>query len=110
MIDKRSEQASAYRKLYKTARWLARRARQLRDKPLCERCERRGRIAPATVADHVKPHRGDVELFFRGALQSLCDSCHSSAKQSEESRGYSREIGSDGWPVDPKHPANRKLG
>lgn len=62
---------------------------------------------PATVADHVEPHRGDPLKFWYGDLQSLCDECHSSAKQREEAEGFSREIGGDGWPVDPRHPFNR---
>jgi hypothetical protein len=32
---------------------------------------------------------------------------HNSAKRFEEIRGYTKEIGVDGWPLDPKHPANR---
>lgn len=28
-------------------------------------------------------------------------------EQTDEERGYSREVGVDGWPVDPRHPANR---
>lgn len=62
----------------------------------------------ATVADHITPHRGDHTLFFDYEnTQSLCDHCHSSAKQSEERIGYSKEIGIDGLPIDPKHPFYR---
>jgi hypothetical protein len=42
------------------------------------------RITAATVCDHVHPHRGDEVLFFSGPFQSLCETCHNSAKQREE--------------------------
>jgi len=31
-------------------------------------------------------------------------------KQGIEKLGYSKQIGLDGWPVDPAHPANKKRG
>lgn len=83
------------------------RAKQLRHHPLCKYCMARGWVMAATVVDHVVPHRGNSHLFFNGELQSLCASCHSSAKQQEDLRGYALEIGVDGVPVDPKHPANK---
>jgi hypothetical protein len=50
---------------------------------------------------HLEPHRGDRELFFDLAnLQSVCWRCHSGPIQSEEARGSSVIIGSDGWPID----------
>lgn len=103
--DHRSSKAQAYRRWYKTTRWQRRRDTQLRHQPLCAMCEARGRITAATVADHVTPHRGDEHLFFRGELQSLCDACHSGAKQSEERIGYSKAVGEDGFPIDPRHPS-----
>ena len=57
--------------------------------------------------DHIVPHRGDHKCFWdRKNWQALCRSCHDGAKRSEERRGYSTDIGADGWPVDPRHPAN----
>lgn len=87
--------------LYKTARWRKIREAQLRFERSCRRCG-----ALATVCDHVTPHRGDEGMFFAGPFQSLCTACHSSGKQFEENHGFSREIGRDGWPLDPRHPAN----
>lgn len=53
------------------------------------------------------PHKGDYELFTDWTnLESVCDHCHNSHIQSEERLGYSKEIGLDGFPVDPRHPAN----
>lgn len=108
----RSTEAIAYRRLYRSHHWREVRAAHLANHPLCVFCLAQGRITPATVVDHIAPHRGDVGLFFDpGNLQSLCDAqpyrCHSSAKQSEERRGYDKGVGLDGFPVDPRHPANR---
>lgn len=95
-----------WRGWYKTARWQRRREDQLKASPLCAMCEREGLVVPATVADHVVPHRGNPDLFWSGELQSLCASHHNGLKQAQERRGYSIEIGSDGWPIDPRHPSN----
>lgn len=93
--------------LYTTARWLRLRQHQLRDHPLCKYCLAQGRVEPATVVDHITRHRGDVNAFFTGALQSLCDNCHKSAKAQIESQGYCNDVGFDGLPIDPNHPFNR---
>jgi 5-methylcytosine-specific restriction endonuclease McrA len=98
----------AWVKLYKRAFWQRRRRLQLLNHPLCAFCEARGVFTPATVADHIELHKGDLEKFMRGALQSLCANCHNSAKKYIELGGYGNDIGDDGWPTDPRHPANRR--
>lgn len=109
--DRRSAEALNYRRLYKTARWQARRTLQLSAEPLCRTCQLHGRTTAATVADHVVPHRGDPTLFYEGELQSLCDAdpfrCHSRVKQREEALGFSPAVDADGFPHDPRHPANQ---
>lgn len=105
MTDARSKFAAEYRHLYKTARWKRRRLNQLACDPFCKRCAEESTLTPATVADHVTPHKGDLDLFYRGELQSLCAKHHNSDKQSEEKRGYSTRVGPDGFPVDDSHPA-----
>jgi hypothetical protein len=65
---------------------------QLLHEPLCAYCLQRGLVVPAEIADHVERH-------VTGTLQSLCRSCHSSAKAREERRGFRVNIGEDGWPV-----------
>jgi len=105
--DQRSPEAAAYRRLYHTARWQRRRARQLAEEPLCRTCATHGRVTAASVADHVVPHKGNAELFHAGALASLCPRCHDGAKQSEERLGYSNATDTEGWPTDARHPANR---
>ena len=96
-----------WKPFYSTAFWLRRRRLQLQAHPLCRMCGARGVVTPATVVDHVQPHKGDWNLFALGELQSLCKPCHDSPKRAFELRGYSRDVGSDGWPLDPNHPANR---
>ena len=49
----------------------------LQRNPLCNECMKHGRLTPATVVDHVIPHRGDQKLFWDEAnWQALCKSCH----------------------------------
>jgi 5-methylcytosine-specific restriction protein A len=66
---------------YLLARWkhpvYGLRAQCLRRDPLCVECKRRGIVTPATDADHVVPHRGDLWLFWNlSNLQGLCSTCH----------------------------------
>lgn len=65
-----------------TSKWEQARADYLTAHPTCVRCG-----APAKVVDHIKPHRGDLKLFWsRSNWQPLCVPCHSRTKQSEERR------------------------
>ena len=89
---------------YRNAIYQRRRKLQLQENPLCERCLNDGLVTPATVTDHVIPHRGDVNIFLMGPLQSLCYVCHNSLKKREEFRGYQTDIGPDGYPQDSRHP------
>ena len=68
-----------------------------------------GKIVPATVVDHITPHKGDPVLFWDSAnnWQSLCADHHSRHKQQIEARGYHDAIDADGLPLDPNHPFNR---
>jgi len=97
-------------KWYHTQRWRRRAALQLKLYPLCAICLQNGQVVPATESDHVVPHKGNEWAFWYGELQSLCGPCHWSVKQKEEKRGYCNDIGIDGWPTDPGHPANRRPG
>jgi len=61
------------------ARWRAERKRFLQHNPLCVKCMENGILRAATVVDHIKPHRGDTELFWdRDNWQPLCETCHNS--------------------------------
>jgi hypothetical protein len=93
---------------YHKARWKRRKRHQLKVHPLCKMCLDRGVVNPATVVDHVIPHKGNFNAFFLGDLQSLCKDHHDGAKQWEEKRGYARDIGEDGFPIDRRHPFNKQ--
>lgn len=45
--------------------------------PLCVECEKAGRVTPSEVVDHIKPHKGDVVMFWDvDNWQALCKRCH----------------------------------
>lgn len=76
----------AVRRWYRTARWLALRARVLAEQPFCPECAAAGRgVVDTTDVDHIKPHRGDPKWFWaRTNLQALCHACHSRKTQRGE--------------------------
>jgi 5-methylcytosine-specific restriction endonuclease McrA len=88
--DRQRAQASPWREWYKTARWQALR------RPVLQRdlytCQRTGILltgkhpAPnSPVVDHIKPHRGDPELFWSEAnLMAVSKAYHDSEKQRQE--------------------------
>lgn len=58
--------------LMQSAAWRKARAEFLARHPFCVECG-----APATVVDHIVPHRGDPIIFWdRRRWQSMCASCH----------------------------------
>ena len=64
-----------FKALYASQAW-----KVLRQQVLIEsafRCVTEGCAVKATVVDHIKPHRGDNDLFFeRLNLQAMCKACH----------------------------------
>jgi 5-methylcytosine-specific restriction enzyme A len=83
-----------WRKWYKTARWQKlRRAVLKRDK---YKCQQTGILligrypAPnSPVADHIKPHRGNSDLFFDiNNIQAVSKSYHDGEKQRQERKGF----------------------
>ena len=90
-------------------RWQKAREFYLVEHPLCIMCKAEGRTEPATVVDHKVPHRGDMDLFWdQDNWQGLCAPHHNSVKQGEEKRGYSLALDDSGWPLDPRHPSNKR--
>jgi hypothetical protein len=69
-------------------------------------CAEEGVATAASVVDHVDPHNGDHGSFWTGALQSLCEQCHNRTKSRIEHKGFSTAFGTDGLPIDPRHPFN----
>lgn len=66
-----------------------------KENPLCVRCKAEGRLVAATQVDHIKPWRGDRNLFWDITnWQSLCASCHS-LKTNHEDRGGRGNPGCD---------------
>lgn len=66
------------------SRWDKERIAFLKINRKCMRCG-----APATVVDHIEPHRGDMKKFWnRCNWQPLCHSCHSRWKQAVEKREH----------------------
>lgn len=71
-------------------RWRQARRAFLTANPLCVMCAKEGRTTPATVVDHIIPHRGDPVLFWdRDNWQALCARHHSGTKQRLEKSGAS---------------------
>lgn len=95
---------------YDHRRWRKRAKAQLQAEPLCRMCAVEGRVMAAQVADHIKPHRGDYQLFWFGELQSLCEACHNRTKRQLELIGFTKDVGLDGLPLDPVHPFNKFRG
>ena len=57
------QQTGRHHHLYNTRRWQRRAKLQITEFPLCAMCLARKIVTPATVADHVEPHRGDDVSF-----------------------------------------------
>ena len=92
------------KRLYDSSEWRKMRDRQLAKHPLCDMCLRRELYVPATVADHIIPHRNNLKLFYDiDNLQSLCETCHNSRKRMIEKHGYSQACDINGLPLDPGH-------
>ncbi|GAB6990868.1 HNH endonuclease [Paenibacillus pini] len=72
------------------SRWRKARLGYLQKHPLCVYCFKVDKLTEATVVDHIKPHKGDKELFWNSSnWQSLCASCHS-FKTVKEDGGYGK--------------------
>ena len=96
-------------RLYDTKKWKTRRVAFLQSNPLCRFCTAAGRATLATVVDHIKPHRGDEELFWdESNWQAMCKPCHDGAKAELENTGRLRGCDVTGRPLDPAHPWNQK--
>ena len=103
--DDRSDEAKAYRRLYRTKRWQWTRADQLARHPLCAMCL--PSVTLATICDHAdKDSKATEEGFFRGPFNSLCKTHHDSTRQREERRGYVIGCDESGLPLDPGHHWN----
>src|SRR6185312_9490000 len=71
-----------------TGAWAKASKAHLARHPLCAYCALEGRAEPATLTDHLYPHHGDRDLFWRSVWWvSACETCHSGFKQRLERQG-----------------------
>lgn len=85
--DRHRRWRSPWRGWYGKAEWKAIRAAQLAAHPVCKMCMAEGVVTSATVVNHVRPHRGDWELFIAGPFESLCKACHDGPVRAMEMQG-----------------------
>ena len=78
------------------------RAELLEREPLCRHCRAKGRVAVATVADHILSIAKGGAIHDINNLQPLCDECHRIKSLTEQGKTPKRRIviGLDGWPVE----------
>lgn len=89
--------SKSYHGLYKTAAWLRMRKLKLSEQPLCARCNQLGVTTQATVVNHIKPHKGDVNLFHDYSnIEGVCAPCHDGVIKREE-RNKMPKVSLDGW-------------
>jgi 5-methylcytosine-specific restriction endonuclease McrA len=95
---------SHVKSVYKRAKWQRLRLAQLARQPLCHYCFQIGLITPATVVDHIKPHRGDFVLAFDAQnLASVCKPCHDRHAQAKDRGIPVAGCDADGLPLDSSH-------
>lgn len=91
---------------YKSKAWAIRKRDQRAAFPLCFLCEAEGVTRLMAIVDHHPRHNDDWHQFFHGPVRSLCKQHHDGQAQADEARGFSVQIGADGWPEDDQHPFN----
>lgn len=86
-MSKRIETRSGiYRRMIVSARWRALRAQVLHKHPLCQECERAGRVRAAAEVHHITPVDSvptaaakEALMFAPSNLVALCHRCHMAA-------------------------------
>ena len=69
------------------SKWRKARLIYLQRNPMCVECLKNKDLTPATVVDHIKPHKGNKELFWdRSNWQSLCKRHHDIKTAKEDGR------------------------
>nr|DAW14896.1 MAG TPA: HNH endonuclease [Caudoviricetes sp.] len=88
-LHMKTDRLSAHRRGYDRA-WRVASKQFLIAHPLCVMCEQNGILRPATVVDHIVPHKGDKDLFWdMSNWQALCKECHD-RKTATEDGGFGR--------------------
>jgi 5-methylcytosine-specific restriction protein A len=68
---------------YSSAAWVKLRNWYRNAHPLCEECDKKGRIRQMKIVDHIQAIRDGGGALDAANLQSLCDSCHNSKSGKE---------------------------
>ena len=98
-----------HNRLYDGVRWRRVAKMFLDQNPLCAPCGKANLETPATIVHHKIEHKGDETLFWSwDNLESVCPSCHSGHIRVSEHVGYSQSCDAAGFPIDPRHPSNRR--
>jgi hypothetical protein len=89
-------------------RWRKARKLYLARHPRCRMCQAQGKLAAATVVDHIRPHKSNPVLFWDqsnwpGSMRRPPQQCQAGAR---EESGKMLGIGVDGAPTHPDHPWN----
>lgn len=86
--EKKHKESKNWRWLYNSKNWKRVRSKVLLVSPFCVECSKDGIKTVANEVDHIKPHRGNIELFQDLTnLQALCKSCHSRKTMNELNLG-----------------------
>ena len=94
------------------AKWRTAREVFLSSHKLCVICAKSDKRVTATVVDHIKPHKGNDNLFWsRRNWQALCASCHNSKTAKHDGGFGNRRKGDavkgscdkDGYPLHKEH-------
>jgi 5-methylcytosine-specific restriction enzyme A len=74
------------------SRWREARAFFLTMNPLCRMCREQGKATRAMVVDHIKPHKGDLALFWDEAnWQALCEPTTTLLSSARKSAGMASD-------------------
>ncbi|MED1419029.1 HNH endonuclease signature motif containing protein [Bacillus smithii] len=72
------------------SKWRKARKVYLLKHPFCVECMKEGVYTPATVVDHIIPHKGDKKLFWdQTNWQPLCEMHHNRKTASQDMGGWS---------------------
>lgn len=82
---------------YNTTTWRKMREAQIKRHPLCEECEKKGRVTPASSVHHIKsPFKNgsvDWNLFLDpNNLESICHKCHAEIHNSYSPEQILKEL------------------